>query len=505
MTTRRWGIVSVVSVLLALGLAACFPASSGNPTPPASTAAPSVGGQPTQPASATGGPQAQPTRTGLLSASTVLVDETTDTTAAQAGKIQFSFNVPAMQPVAISVTLASGTPTYQLEVVDMYGNFLVSYQSNPSQPTETIPEMTLPFKGAYKLVLDSVSGDGSLAVKVTTLGKATGGGDIELGASLSGLIGAPRTYHVYQFNLTTGQSVTMTAQADSGSDLDTALVLYGPDGHYLTDADDISAPTNLNAQVSGFVAPLDGQYTALVTGKGSSAGSYSFSVAADTNPPAAQGAADITYDKDYRANFTDKSNLDVSFDGSLGDVIKVDISKVDTTVGIDAYVISPFGQALAFAVNTGKGRSTDINEMQLPYSGRFKLELRPVGDGQATFRVSHLAQPPTGGGILSDQQNKLPGTITQAGVFHIYQFDAAAGDKVSLAAFSVSKNGSLDLGFALISPSGHQLLFADDSPSQFPKDPELTDYEIMQTGTYLVIVYSFTPATGTYDFVFTRK
>jgi hypothetical protein len=94
--------------------------------------------------------------------------------------------------------------------------------------------------------------------------------------------------------------------------------------------------------------------------------------------------------------------------------------------------------------------------------------------------------------------------VTQPSVFHVYQFDAVAGDKVSLAAFSVSKDAKLDLGFALISPNGKQLLFADDSPTQFPKDPEITDYEIMQGGTYLV-VYSFTSATGTYDLVFTRK
>jgi len=502
MTTRRLSIVSLAAVVLALGLAACFPTSSGNPTPPEATAEPSVEPQqPIQPpaGATTGAPQAVPTRTGLLNASTELINETTDTTAAQGGKIEMKFDAPAMQPVTVSVTLASGTPTYQLAVADMYGNFLASYQSNPAQPTETISELTLPFKGTYKLMFDSVSGDGSLAVKVTTLAQATGGGSIEPGSTSDGLIGAPRTYHAYQFDLTKGEAVTIGAEADPNSNLDTALVLYGPDGHYLTDADDINTPTDLNAQVSGFVAPLDGQYTAIVTGKDTNTGSYTFSVTADTSQP------DIVYDKDYRANFTDKSNLDVTFDGSLGDVIQVDVSKLDSGVAIDAYLISPFGQMLAFAVSTGKGRSTDINEMQLPYSGRFKLELRPIGDGQATFKVSHLTTPPTGGGILSDQQTKLPGTISQASVFHVYQFDAAAGDKVSLAAFSVSKNGSLDLGFALISPSGRQLLFADDSPSQFPKDPELTDYEIMQTGTYLVIVYSFTPATGTYDFVFTRK
>lgn len=504
MTRRRMSTVSMAAALLALILSACIPFGPGNPTQPAATAAPSEQ-QPIQPTQSAGGPQATPTRAGLLSAATVLIDETTDTTAAQGGKIQMNFNAPAMQPVTISTTLASGTPTYQLEVVDMYGNFLATYQSNPAQVTETIPELSLPFNGAYKLILDSVTGDGSLSVKVSTLGQATGGGSVDLGSSTDGLIGAPRTYHAYQFTLSQGQSVTMGATAEPDSDLDTSLIVYGPDGHYLTDADDVSAPTNLNAQVNGFVAPLDGLYTAVVTGKGQGTGSYTFSVAADTSLPSAQGAADIVYDKEYRANFTDKSNLDVTFDGSLGDVVKIDVSKLDSGVAIDAYLISPFGQPLAFAVNTGKGRTTDVNEMQLPYNGRYKLELRPIGDGQASFQVLHLTQPPTGGGILSDQQTKLPGTISQPNVFHVYQFDAVAGEKISLAAFSVSKNGALDLGFALISPSGHQLLFADDSLSQFPKDPELTDYEIMQTGTYLVIIYSYTPATGTYDFVFTRR
>jgi hypothetical protein len=122
--------------------------------------------------------------------------------------------------------------------------------------------------------------------------------------------------------------------------------------------------------------------------------------------------------------------------------------------------------------------------------------------------VSRLQQSDlTGGGVFADGQAvSLPGRITAPNTFHFYQFSAKAGDRVSLAAFSVSQGGALDLGFAILGPGGNQIAFADDSTGEFPKDPELADFEIAQTGTYTVIVYSFTrAATGTYDLVLTRR
>jgi hypothetical protein len=494
------GILVVIA-----GLTACLP--GGPSLPGQGDATPTSAELPTQPPNVQPGPSPIPTRTNQLAASTVLVDQTIDVATVQGGRLELPFNAPEMQPVAVTTTLISGTPVYQIKLADKFGNFLATYRSDPTQAVEAITEVTLPYEGAYKLIIDSLEGEGSISIQVTALGSPTGGGSIELGESLDGLIGAVRTYHTYQFALEEGQSVTVsTNQSEGAEPIDTSIVLYGPDGNYLTDADDVNPPADLNAQINDFIAPMAGTYTAIVTSKDTKTGGYAFTVAVGTEAPEAQGAADIVLDKEYRANFSDKSNLSATFDGTIGEVLKIGVSNVDDTVGIDIYISSPFGQTMAFAVNTGKGGATTINEFQLPYTGRYTLELRPIGDGQASFQLTRLAQPPTGGGILSDQQSKLPAVINQANVFHVYQFEAVAGDKVSLAAFSISKSGSLDLGFALIGPNGHQLLFADDSPSQFPKDPELTNYEIMQSGTYLIVLYSFsTNAVGTYDFVFTRK
>jgi hypothetical protein len=342
-------------------------------------------------------------------------------------------------------------------------------------------------------------------VKVSALGTSTGGGSLAVDGSLNGLIRAPRTYHAFQLSLSKGQVVTLGTKATDPGSLDTSFVVYGPDGHYLTDADDVNPPVNLDASLADFMPPLDGLYTVIVTSKGDGTGAYSFSATSSSEPPTAQGSPEIAYDTEYHGNFSDKSNVDQTFDGSIGDVLKIQTYSATSGVSIDLYLISPYGQIIAYVVNPNKGRDTTINEVQLPYSGRFKLEIRPTGDGQATLKITHSSQLPTGGGLLSDSQNKLHASIAGQSVFHVYEFEAQAGDKISLAAFSVSKDGALDLGFALIGPNGRQLEFADDSDSQFPKDPELNSYEIMQSGTYTVIVYSFTNATGTYDMVFSRK
>jgi len=489
----------------ALALGAVLACDLGGPPPPAATTPPPAAEATTPPAGPTG---VTPTLPGQSSVApgTIMLDQTT--AISKGSRIAMSFDGKAGQVIGLDVTLVSGKPRYDFHLADKFGNFLASFTSDPANLTETLPEFTLPYDGAYQIFLIGADDSGSIEMVVTAGDRATGGGRItEVGKNLGGLASAPRTFHTFYLTLTQGEVVTIAAKANVAGSPDTSLTLFGPDGQYITDADDVHAPDDLDAVVSGFTVPTSGDYVAIVSNKGSEIGAYTLAVSPDTVPPEAQGAPTVVYDTDYPLGLFDASVASVTFDGTIGEVVRIKVSSLTPGVSADLYLFSPFGQTIAFAVSSDKGKNVAVNEAQLPYTGRYRLEIRPTGDGQGTFRIDRLtASDLTGGGVFgANSAESLPGRVTAPSVFHYYQFNARAGDKISLAVYSVSGSGKLEMGFALLGPNGKQIVFADDSDSEFPQDPELKDYVILQNGTYTVIVYSFTPATGTYDLELRRN
>ncbi|MBN1426904.1 MAG: PPC domain-containing protein [Anaerolineae bacterium] len=437
---------------------------------------------------------------------TVILDQTTPLSATQGDNVELVFDAVALQVINLDSTLVDGTLDYKLSLVDKFGNLLVSLESNPGVMVESLPEFAVPYEGTYRIVLSPSKGEGNLHVVVTGLASASGGGIVGgIGQIADGMISSPRVYHTYQISLNQGDIITVSAKANVLGSPDMHLTLYGPDGQYITEADDVAPPVDLDAIVTGHVVSISGVYTAIVSSVGTAIGAYTFEITSDAIPPEAQGDPDIIYNHEYRAAFYEGSNLTATFDGNIGDVISIEVFNLDEEVDLDIYLRSPFGQIIAYAVGEKEGEDEAINEVQLPYAGRYQLELKPYGAGHASFRANLLPNSATGGGTFGDELSKvLPGSFAQPTVFHVYQFNANAGDRISLAVHSVNQNGELEIGFALLGTNGLQLIFADDSTGDNPSDPEL-DYQVTQTGTFTVIVYSFNDATGTYDLVYSRK
>jgi hypothetical protein len=259
--------------------------------------------------------------------------------------------------------------------------------------------------------------------------------------------------------------------------------------------------------VQGFVGSVDGIYTAIVANLSGSQGEYTFSIEPADEPTPSDGDSDIVYGNVYAVQFFDGSDLPLTFDGVKGDVLSVDITETTSGLDIDIYVLSPFGQIIAFAVDAPPGVGERLAEFQLPYTGRFTVEMRPRGDGQASFAINqHERADLTGGGDFGEQtQGAITGRLLEPDVFHYYQFTAEAGDVISLIVESTSETGQLDLGFSLLGPSGQQLEFVDSSSGDNPADPALTGYALPQTGTYTIVLYSFTAGTGRYEIRYARQ
>lgn len=451
-----------------------------------------------------------PTTAPDVAPGTIIVNQTTVLDARQGEEVEILFGGLASQTIRLDATLTEGGADYELRLVDMFGNYVASIESNPSLMLHSIAEFTLPYSGTYRIVILTLDGVATLQIVVTTLSSSSGGGYLSgLGSAIDGRMGAERVYHMYQFPLTQGETVTIGARASVLGSPDLNLTLYGPDGRYITEVSDLAPPDNLDAILPGFVAPLSGTYTAIVTNYGGTFGEYEFSISQGTDPLPSEGEPDIVYDVSYWAQFYDQSNLRVTFDGNVGDVLRVEVTEVDKELDVGIYLYSPFDQVIAFAVNSEEqwGEDQVLSEMQLPYGGRYNLELRPVGSGQASFKIVHLTREDvTGGGRFDDEGGgSLYGSFLLPHVFHFYQFSANAGDRITLNVHSVSEAGQLDIAFAVIGPNGLQVAFADDSQGDNPADPALVAYQVTRTGVYTVVVYLLNEATGTYELELHRE
>ncbi len=451
----------------------------------------------------------QPTSTSeVLYAPGSIILDSSQTVSLEGGPVELSFDSPSRQVLRVDVNALGGALRYELQLLDKFNNALARLESHSAEASESIAEFTLPYQGTYRIVLTPLEGTGTRQVVVTALDAPSGGGtQAALGGWATAAAMAGHVYHTYTFPLAEGQVVTLAARAATPGQPDTHLDLYGPDGRLLAQADDALPGEDLDAVLTGFVAPLAGEYVAIVTNLADTRGEYRFAVTPDDVPPPVEGEADLVYGREYRAAFYEGSPLNLTFDGTVGDPLRIEVYAPDPSVDVDLRLYSPFGQVVAYALDKGPGEGERISELQLPYTGRYRLEFTPYGSGQASFRLEQLDPSTlTGGGVFGDEPAATrTGRLEAPGTFHYFQFNAEAGDRITLVARSESSVGLLDLGFAVLGPDGRQMVFADDSTGENPADPELQGYEVSQTGTYTIVIYSFNDAQGTYELRYERQ
>lgn len=503
-----------VLVAASLALAGLLASACGRRMPvPQMPVTPQEGGPPTgtsvpEPESqAAAGEQPLPTPQALYTPGSIILDSS-QTVSLEGGPVELSFDSPARQVIRVDVNAIGGALRYELQLLDKFNNALAHLESRSAEASESIAEFALPYQGAYRIILMPLEGAGTRQIVVTALDAPSGGGtQAALSSWATAAVMAGHVYHTYAFPLAEGQVVTLAARAATPGQPDTHLDLYGPDGRLLAQADDALPGEDLDAVLAGFVAPLGGEYVAIITNLADTRGEYRFAVTPDDVPPPAEGEADLVYDREYRAAFYEGSLLNLTFDGTVGDPLRIEVYAPDPSVDVDLRLYSPFGQVIAYALDNGSGEGERISEMQLPYTGQYRLEFTPYGSGEASFRLEQLDPSTlTGGGVFGDELAATrTGRLEAPGTFHYFQFNAEAGDRITLVAQSESSVGLLDLGFAVLGPDGRQMVFADDSTSENPSDPELRGYEVSLTGTYTVVVYSFNDAQGTYELRYERQ
>ncbi|HLV45080.1 MAG TPA: hypothetical protein VKY39_08985 [Aggregatilineales bacterium] len=401
------------------------------------------------------------------------------------GGAVLTFAGRALETVRVDVETTGGAAAFNFSLVDVFGNRLATVQDGG------LSEITLPSGGTYRLELEPQSGSAVLDVSVTRLAEPSEawrltGPEVQA----SGTLGGAGAVHSYIFPLEAGRVVAVEALAGSGDPL--PVQVLGPGGE----------PAGEGAT---FVAPHTGDYAALVGGGGAS-GDYTLHVRRADVPPEPVGEPDVEVGRDYRAVLVEGSLLALTFDAAPGDGLRVEVVGAEEPLATDIHLVSPFGHVLAYASGQTQAAGTSIAEVQLPYAGRYSVEIRPRSSGQAWIRLARLEPAAlTGGGELEGVRAERTGRIAGPGVFHTYRFEGAMGDVVSLVVSPAPGTRTLVPALALVGPEGRQLALSTGTDQGDTVETTLGRYRLPQTGTYYVVVYGVTGGTGLYRLIYERQ
>jgi hypothetical protein len=398
---------------------------------------------------------------------------------------EVAFEGEAGETVAVSVTVEDGSPLTQMALVDRFGNVVIEVGAAASGEAVKVDAITLPYTGIYRAVLRTEGAAGTVRVAVEPVQRAGNIQPFDPTTGAEGQFEGGVRGQVYETQLEAGQHLRLVSSLDG-----VIIKLHGPDGEQVLQAETRSDP---------FTVRQSGSYRLIVTHSGPG-GAFALRAIDETQVPTAAGETDIPRGQVQRYRFVGDEPARLTFDGSRGEVIAVPVFDLTEDIRLDVLVRSPFGQVLAFVTGSEAGVGAGISQLQLPYDGRYTLELRPEGDGEASYRVDVLpTEALTGGGTFGEV---LAGSFGTPGTFHTAQFDGRYGDVVTLRVRDFSGREGFSPVLALIAPDGGQIAAAVTEEGSMPA---IEGYTLMQNGQYTVMLYTVTDVGGRYEITFERQ
>jgi hypothetical protein len=204
-------------------------------------------------------------------------------------------------------------------------------------------------------------------------------------------------------------------------------------------------------------------------------------------PTTTPGSGPLRYDSDFLHQVASGAGGLYSLNALVGEAMRIEVAPDDEEVDLRLVVVAPGGRELVNMDRNGPGRPETLPEFQFPLSGAYQVRVEAVaGDGLMRGAVAFLPEAArTGGGTFqSFDDAPIDARMDSPGVFHVYTFEASAGQVVILQAVAASED--LDLYFHLFQPDGTVMgLYEDELP---PNNPALLDLMLAQTGEYAALV-----------------
>lgn len=467
---------------------------------PTATATATVTSSPT--ATHTASPTAEAPSTPIAAGSIRVGQAVTDTAAANNVGIAYEFDAEVGETVTITLVSRDFDPL--LLLVDENGEQVASDDDSAGNLNARIESFTVPSSGTYVIIVTSFgtsntgvefSGEYTLSVE-----RGRSSEDIALTCdnSTSGTITDETPSLEYTFTGEAGISATFDLSAADGSDLDTLIVLLGPDGEELTRNDD-RVRGNTNSLITNFILPEDGDYTIIVTryddGATSTEGDFVLTITCGT----IGGSTPIQFGQAVAGSIMPENfTILYSFEGTESQIISVAMSTESGDLVPYLLLLDGEGRELARS-GISTTDSARISGYELAADGTYYVVATrnenifgsTVGNFELVVSETDeddlngvFSQPLTYGDDVS-------GEINEDRLETIYSFAGEAGDVVTIT--MLAGDGDLDPMIILTDNRGVEITRNDDNV--------FDDDDIFNARIFSIIL----PYTGYYSIIATRS
>ncbi|HEX3050901.1 MAG TPA: PPC domain-containing protein, partial [Aggregatilineaceae bacterium] len=301
-------------------------------------------------------------------------------------------------------------------------------------------------------------------------------------------------------------SIIMSRNVDELGGLDGYLILEGPDGSKLVEADDSEG--SVMPAIENYELPADGIYTIVATRfgfeNGFSTGEYSLSLSsgeppATTEPPTTaatpENSQPITYNSAVSGTISAENFEDwYTFEGSAGDGLTIHMNA--SSGDLDTYLSLTDGNGVDLASNDDSENAGEslIENFELPADGTYLIRATRYGyangpsSGDYTLIIETDAEavtpPVSTGGTANELTPGVPvsGSLDPEHTAASYTFSGSAGEIVTIGAYSVMGNGSLLL--SLKGPDGVEI--ATNPVGNDPYRSYIFNMPLAADGTYVI-------------------
>lgn len=300
---------------------------------------------------------------------------------------------------------------------------------------------------------------------------------ITIGETVEGSLDSSQTEVHYTFEGELGRYVTITL-ISSNSGVDPYLRLLDEDGDVVAQDDDSAG--SLNARITSFELPANGEYTIVATTL-NGRGSGDFSLTIET-PQVNR----VEYTQEIEGQLTTAApTVDYRFTGTEGDTVIIELTTKDNT-NYDPYLYLRDADEptsyLTYDDDSAGSRNSRIGPFSLPATGEYIItatSLSQTDQGEYTLRLSRIEQETVEIGT------PIQGEITNGETLY-YAFEGSAGQAVTI---SVDSDDAVDTRLVVRNPDGYQVASDDDSGGRI--DPEITDLVLSDSGAYQVWVQPY--------------
>ncbi len=379
-----------------------------------------------------------------------------------------------------------------LALEDAGGRTLI--EAEPTIRTETAIEgFTLPADGRYVVVMQAGSMvPYTLVVQRRQSLLATGISPRPLAPDrpLDSVITGKEAADYWSFAAKAGSVVQITGTRLSG-DLRLDLALFGPSGYV---ASATAGPDGANFTLGPVRLPDEGSYV-LVAARwlgavGKTAGRYSVTLSYPSGVSGSTGGFIPVYGQAVSGGITASDAADEwTFDGQAGDVVNVQMTRLDADLAPDLKLILPDGKTQVASGAPTEGQSL-ISRVVLSVSGRYKVIAGRSGTTTGGYRLlvervqtAIQASVNRAAGISYGEQRD--GELTAEAPVQAWVFFGKAGDRVAVEAAPQS-GSALDPYLYALSPDGTVL--ATDDNGGGGVNARLSSVQLPIDGFYGVIV-----------------